>query len=156
MRGKFRRLQLSVPCTFVLQPIFTMSAQQSQLKVMDNTKYKTFLESFTTNTVSKCGQNSRKTASMRALLLVSGRWMALLCPLVVRWWIFLGASVACGTRPVISYFDSMRNINDRKHEFNLEHFNESSTGFCSFKQIHVVFKLVILIFDWPACSGTSS
>lgn len=44
---------LDVSVTITLggyQPIFTMSAQQSQLKVMDNTKYKTFLESFTTNT----------------------------------------------------------------------------------------------------------
>ncbi|XP_050013921.1 piezo-type mechanosensitive ion channel component 2 isoform X4 [Alexandromys fortis] len=44
---------LDVSVTITLggyQPIFTMSAQQSQLKVMDNAKYKTFLKSFTTNT----------------------------------------------------------------------------------------------------------
>ncbi|MEJ1279307.1 piezo-type mechanosensitive ion channel component 2 [Cricetulus griseus] len=43
---------LDVSVTITLggyQPIFTMSAQQSQLKVMDNTKYKAFLKSFTTN-----------------------------------------------------------------------------------------------------------
>nr|XP_048275438.1 piezo-type mechanosensitive ion channel component 2 [Myodes glareolus] len=44
---------LDVSVTITLggyQPIFTMSAQQSQLKVMDNAKYKTFLKSFATNT----------------------------------------------------------------------------------------------------------
>ncbi|OBS59000.1 hypothetical protein A6R68_09875, partial [Neotoma lepida] len=61
---------LDVSVTITLggyQPIFTMSAQQSQLKVMDNTKYGTFLKSFATNTVSKCVQNSMKTAKNMTL-----------------------------------------------------------------------------------------
>ncbi|XP_060233165.1 piezo-type mechanosensitive ion channel component 2 isoform X4 [Meriones unguiculatus] len=44
---------LDVSVTITLggyQPIFTMSAQQSQLKVMDGTKYGAFIKSFTTNT----------------------------------------------------------------------------------------------------------
>ncbi|KAL1773612.1 piezo-type mechanosensitive ion channel component 2 isoform X2 [Sigmodon hispidus] len=43
---------LDVSVTITLggyQPIFTMSAQQSKLKVMDNTKYKAFIRSFTSN-----------------------------------------------------------------------------------------------------------
>lgn len=44
---------LDVSVTITLggyQPIFTMSAQQSQLKIMDGAKYKAFLKSFATNT----------------------------------------------------------------------------------------------------------
>lgn len=37
----------------VFQPIFTMSAQQSQLKVMDNTKFNAFMKTFSSDTVSK-------------------------------------------------------------------------------------------------------
>lgn len=40
----------------VFQPIFTMSAQQSQLKVMDNAKFKAFMKAFSSDTVSKCVQ----------------------------------------------------------------------------------------------------
>lgn len=66
----------------------------------------------------------------------SGSWMALLCPLVVRRDIFLSSSVACVLRPATSYFDS---ISDSKYKFNLEHLNESSTGFYSLKHMHTVF-----------------
>lgn len=42
------------PMHFVFQPIFTMSAQQSQLKVMDQQRFNKFLKDFSRDTVSKC------------------------------------------------------------------------------------------------------
>lgn len=38
---------------FVFQPIFTMSAQQSQLKVMDQQNFNKFIQAFSRDTVSK-------------------------------------------------------------------------------------------------------
>jgi len=40
-------------CSFVSQPIFTMSAQQSQLKDLNQTGFDTFLGSYRGNTVSE-------------------------------------------------------------------------------------------------------
>lgn len=40
-------------CSFVSQPIFTMSAQQNQLKSLDPKEYSEFLESYRGNTVSE-------------------------------------------------------------------------------------------------------
>nr|XP_045000642.1 piezo-type mechanosensitive ion channel component 2 isoform X7 [Jaculus jaculus] len=43
---------LTASCTFVFQPIFTMSAQQSQLKVMDQSRFKKFMKSFSRDTTA--------------------------------------------------------------------------------------------------------
>lgn len=71
---------LTVPCALVFQPIFTMSAQQSQLKVMDGTKYNEFIKSFGPNSVSRCTPDSLKTSYVGSL---AGRpvagWLCL-CP----------------------------------------------------------------------------
>lgn len=45
---------VTILCVFVFQPIFTMSAQQSQLKVMDQPKFNKFIKAFSKDTVSKC------------------------------------------------------------------------------------------------------
>jgi hypothetical protein len=44
---------LTALCAFVFQPIFTMSAQQSQLKVMDQQRFNKFMRAFSRDTVSK-------------------------------------------------------------------------------------------------------
>lgn len=40
-------------CSFVSQPIFTMSAQQNQLKSLDPNEFNEFLRSYRGNTVSE-------------------------------------------------------------------------------------------------------
>ena len=45
---------VTVLCVFVFQPIFTMSAQQSQLKVMDQPMFNKFIKAFSKDTVSRC------------------------------------------------------------------------------------------------------
>lgn len=48
-----REVNVISMCSFVSQPIFTMSAQQNQLKSLDPNEFNEFLRSYRGNTVSE-------------------------------------------------------------------------------------------------------